>query len=79
MFRGAGSRRLGYTPVDRKEKGHNCELHGALPLDQSLTPYSCTLTVSWAMTASLYVRERHVVIPAAERILTSKIVRIETF
>ena len=70
---------IGYTPVDRKDKVRNCELHDALTLDQSLTPYSSTLTMSCPMTASLYVWERHVVIPAAERFLKSKVVRIETF
>lgn len=76
---------IGYTPVDRKDPayrkggGGNCELRDALTLDKSLTPYSATLTMSCPLTASLYVWERHVVLPAAERILKSKIVRIETY
>ena len=68
-----------YTRVDRDGDQPQCGLHNALTLDQSLTPYSATLSMSCRLAASLHVWERHVVIPAAERILGQKVDRIETF
>lgn len=67
-----------YTRVDRDGPQPQCGLHNALTLDQSLTPYSGTLSMSCGLAASLHMWERHVVIPAAERILGQKVDRIET-
>lgn len=68
-----------YTRVERAGEDRACNLVNGLTLDQSLTPYSATLTMTCPMTAALHVWERHVVIPAAERFLKSEVVRIETF
>ncbi len=67
-----------YTRVDRDGPQPECGLHDALTLDRSLTPYSGTLSMSCRLAASLHMWERHVVIPAAERILGQSVTRIET-
>ncbi|RYY93754.1 MAG: hypothetical protein EON61_24580 [Alphaproteobacteria bacterium] len=41
-----------YTRVDREGKQPQCGLHNALTLDQSLTPYSSTLSMSCRLAAS---------------------------
>lgn len=67
------------TSVDREIDNPACRLDGALTLDQSLTPYSQTLTMTCPLVAALHVWERHVVIPAAEAEFDAPPIRIETF
>lgn len=67
-----------YTRLDKTSANPACGVADGLTLDQSLTPYSGTLTMSCRLAATLYVWERHVVIPAAEEILGQKVTRIET-
>jgi len=69
---------VAYTRVEREGPQPGCHLRNALTLDQSLTPYSATLSMSCPLAAALYVWERHVVIPSAEKHLGSKVTRIET-
>jgi len=69
---------VGYTRVDRDGPQPECGLHDALTLDRSLMPYSGTLSMSCRLAASLHMWERHVVMPAAERILGQSVTRIET-
>jgi len=70
---------IAYTRIEREGPRPECHLDNALTLDQSLTPYSTTLSMTCPLAAALYVWERHVVIPSAERILGQKVIRIETF
>ena len=70
---------IAYTRVARKGDRAECLLDDALTLDQSLTPYSATLSMSCPLAAAVYVWERHVVIPAAEKYFGQKVTRIETF
>jgi hypothetical protein len=67
-----------YTHVDRQSDNPDCGIANGLTLDQSLTPYSGTLTMSCKMAASLYLWERHVVMPAAAEIFGQPVKRIET-
>ncbi len=67
-----------YTQLDRDGAQPECGLRNALTLDQSLMPYSSTLSMSCRLAASLHVWERHVVLPAAERELGQTVERIET-
>jgi hypothetical protein len=67
-----------YSRIELTGPEPECGLRDALTLDQSLTPYSGTLSMSCRLAASLYVWERHVVRPAAERLLGQPISRIET-
>ena len=67
-----------YTHVDRQSENPACGIANGLTLDQSLTPYSGTLTMSCKMAASLYLWERHVVMPAAAEIFGQPVKRIET-
>jgi hypothetical protein len=67
-----------YTRLDRPSENPECGIDDGLTLDQSLTPYSDTLTMSCRLAAALYVWERHVVIPAAEELLGQGVKRIET-
>jgi hypothetical protein len=68
-----------YTQINRENDQPECALTDALTLDQSLTPYSSTLSMSCPLAASLHMWERHVVIPAAKSILGERIERIETY
>jgi hypothetical protein len=70
---------IAYTRVERKGDRAECLLEDALTLDQSLTPYSATLSMSCPLAAAVYVWERHVVIPAAEKYFGQKVSRIEAF
>jgi hypothetical protein len=70
---------VAYTRIDRENDQPECALTDALTLDQSLTPYSSTLSMSCPLAASLYMWERHIVIPAAEEILDTGVERIETY
>ncbi len=67
-----------YTHVDPKSDNPACGIANGLTLDQSLTPYSGTLTMSCRMAATLYLWERHVVMPAAREIFGQPVKRIET-
>jgi hypothetical protein len=67
-----------YTRLDKPSDNPECGIADGLTLDQSLTPYSGTLTVSCRLAATLYMWERHVVLPAAEELLGQGVKRIET-
>ncbi len=67
-----------YTRVDKPSDNPECGIADGLTLDRSLTPYSATLTMSCRLAATLYMWERHVVIPAAEELLGQGVKRIET-
>lgn len=69
---------VGYTRLDRPSENPECGIVDGLTLNQSLTPYSDTLTMSCRLAASLYMWERHVVIPAAEELLGQGVKRVET-
>ena len=68
-----------YTPREDQKTGANCGFQNALTLDRSTTPYSATLSMSCSVTAALYIWERHVMIPNAERYLGSPVDQIVTF
>ena len=68
-----------YTPKEDQTTGRNCGFQNALTLDRSTTPYSTTIAMTCAQTAALYIWERHVMIPEAERILGSPVDRIVTY
>ncbi len=68
-----------YTPIELDSRNDACDVDRALTLDQSLAPYSATLSMTCPLTATLYVWERHVVLPAAEAILGSPVSRILTY
>ncbi len=70
---------VAYTHIIREDEERNCRIDNALTLDRSLTPYSATLSMSCRTAAALYMWERHVVLPAAEKNLGSAITRIDTF
>ncbi|MDZ4760916.1 MAG: extensin family protein [Alphaproteobacteria bacterium] len=63
----------------RQNEDGGCRIDNALTLDRSMTPYSATLSMSCRAAATLYMWERHVVRPAAERFLGAEVERIETF
>lgn len=67
-----------YTRVQQVGPLPECGLKDALKLERSLTPYSGDLSMTCRLAASLNVWERHVVGPAAERILGQSVDRIET-
>lgn len=67
-----------YTRMDKPSDTPECGIADGLTLDQSLTPYSGTLTMSCRLAATLYMWERHVVLPAAEELLGQGVTRIET-
>ncbi len=68
-----------YTPVTLDSSNAACNVSRALTLDQSLVPYSATLSMSCPLSATLYVWERHVVLPVAEEVLGSPVSRILTY
>lgn len=68
-----------YTPITREVQRPECALRNALTLDQSLVPYSATLSMSCQLAATVYMWERHVVLPAAKELLGEDVARIETF
>jgi hypothetical protein len=67
-----------YTHVDSQSDKPECGIANGLTLDQSLAPYSGTLTMTCKMAATLYLWERHVVMPAAQEIFGQPVKRIET-
>ena len=67
-----------YTRVDRGGLQAEYGLFDVFALDRSPTPYSGTLSMSCSLAASLHMRERHVVIHAAERNLGQSVSCIET-
>lgn len=67
-----------YTRVDKPSDTPECGIANGLTLDKSLTPYSGTLTMSCRLAATLYMWERHVVLPAAEELLGQGVQRVET-
>jgi hypothetical protein len=69
---------VSYTRLDKPSDTPECGIADGLTLDRSLTPYSATLTMSCRLAATLYMWERHVVIPAAEELLGQGVTRIET-
>lgn len=69
---------IAYTRLDKPSENPDCGIADGLTLDKSLTPYSSTLTMSCRLAATLYMWERHVVIPAAEEVLGQGVKRVET-
>lgn len=67
-----------YTRLDKPSDTPACGIADGLTLEKSLTPYSGALTISCRLAATLYMWERHVVIPAAEELLGQRVKRIET-
>jgi hypothetical protein len=67
-----------YTRLDKPSDNPECGIEDGLTLDQSLTPYSGTVTVSCRLAATLHMWERHVVLPAAQEIFGQGVKRIET-
>jgi hypothetical protein len=70
---------VAYTHVQREGSQSECHLDNGLTLDESLTPYSATVSMSCPLAATLYVWERHVVIPSAQKHFGVTVDRIETF
>lgn len=70
---------VAYTPIRLENDNAACRVDRALTLDQSLAPYSATLSMSCPLTAAVYIWERHVVLPAAETILGSPVERVLTY
>ncbi len=67
-----------YTRLDKTSDNPECGIADGLTLDQSLTPYSGTVTTSCRLAAALHMWERHVVLPAAQELLGQGVKRIET-
>ncbi len=67
-----------YTRLDKTSDNPECGIADGLTLDQSLTMYVGTVTTSCRLTATLYMWERHVVLPAAEELLGQGVQKIET-
>ena len=68
-----------YARLSDSDRDGGCGIKRGLVLERSLTPYSASLKMSCHQTAALYVWERHYARPAAETLLGSPIVRIETY
>lgn len=68
-----------YAPVALNSRTSACQVDRALTLERSLVPYSARLSMSCPLAASLYVWERHVVLPAAEEVLGSPVERVLTY
>jgi hypothetical protein len=67
-----------YTRTDRPSDNPESGIVDGLTLDQSLTTYSGTVTVSCRLAATLHMWERHVVLPAAQELFGQGVKRIET-
>lgn len=67
-----------YTRLDKVSDNPACGIADGLTLDQSLTPYSGTVTVSCRLAAAMHMWERHVVLPAAKDLLGQGVKQIET-
>lgn len=70
---------VAYTPIELDSETSACQVDRALTLDQSLVPYSATLSMSCPLSAALHVWERHVVLPAAEEALGSPVEEVLTY
>lgn len=68
-----------YTSLEDTYTTGPCGFRDALTLDQSMVPYSATLSMTCPLTAALAVWERQVVAPAALEILGTELTGIETF
>jgi len=67
------------TRISKPNNNPRCVVTAAMTLDRSLTPYTPTLSMTCPLAAALYMWERHVVLPEAERRLGSRVAKIETF
>lgn len=69
---------MGFEPIEDRRTGASgqCGFSGAVVVTQSTYPYSGAVRVSCPLAAALYVWEREVVAPAAQR-LESPVARIE--
>ena len=70
---------IAYTPLDQSPVGQPCGFYDAVTLGQSALPYPATLPMTGPLRAALAGWERQVVMPAAEDILGSPVISIETF
>ena len=70
---------VAYTPLELESDTAACDVDRALTLDQSLVPYSATLSMTCPLSAAVHVWERHVVLPAAEAILGSPVEQVLTY
>ncbi|MEQ8815106.1 MAG: extensin family protein [Thalassobaculum sp.] len=68
---------LEIRPIPSRRSGPFCGLLNAVELQRSTVPYSAPVRVTCPMAAALYLWEREVVGPAAERHLGSKLAGID--
>ncbi len=69
-----------YVDLPADEAGTNCPLDNSLTLKQSLTPYNAApLRMTCHQIATLYMWERHVARPQAEKVFGSPLRQIETY
>lgn len=68
-----------FADLNVEDTNANCSLQGAINLQRSVTPYSAPIRTSCPLAAALYVWERDVLHPAAEKHLGHEVSRIETF
>jgi len=64
-------------PLPSRRTGDFCGFLNAVELERSTVPYSAPVRVTCPMAAALYLWEREVVAPAAERHLGSPLARID--
>lgn len=65
------------SAVPDREEGGFCALENAVSIERSVHPYSQAVTISCPLAAALYVWEREVLAPAAQRYLQQRVTRIE--
>lgn len=68
---------LQYTPLPDRDTRDGCVLRDAVRVSRSALPIGSAVTLSCRSAVSLALWERHVVLPAAERVLGRPVQRLE--
>ena len=68
-----------FADLEVEATNENCSLAGAINLERSVTPYNAPVRTTCPLAAALYVWERDVLHPAAEKYLGHEVSRIETY
>ncbi len=70
---------LATRPIDDRRESEMCAFENAVWIERSVTPYSAPVQVSCPLAATLYLWERDVLQPLAEKHLGEPVARIEHF
>ncbi len=70
---------LTFTPLPDEQFSENCGFRNVVNLEQSVTPYSAPVRITCPVAASLYLWERDILQPAAERHFGSAVAQIEHY